>query len=208
MCDEEIQKRLPLPVEIKRLTGIRDEVISEFGIHPSTAYRELEQYCIDRNVDYIVAHNGDNFDRPFLFHELDKLKIEAPRLRSLTWIDTRKDIKYKPGEEPKSKSLQNLLVEKRFIPAIAHRALPDASNMMWLLAHYDINEILEYKKIPWIVVRAMVQFSEKDLAKAQGYSWQEINHKIYDKSWVKLLKENELDAERLKFPEHEVRVVG
>ena len=190
MYDDEIQARLPLSLEIKRLTGIRDEALSEFGVHPSTAYRELDQYCAERRVNYIVSHNGDNFDHPFVIHELDKLKIEAPYFRALPWLDTRKDIKYKEGEEPKTKSLQNLLAGKRFIPAIAHRALADAANTMWLLSHYDINEILEYHKIPWKVVRVLVSFQDKDLAKAQGYSWQEINHKIYDKCWVKLVKEN------------------
>jgi DNA polymerase-3 subunit epsilon len=206
--DEELQKRLPLPDEIKRLTGIRDEVISEFGIHPTTAYRELDAYVVERRVSFIVAHNGSNFDRPFLLHELDKFGIEAPALRTLPWLDTRRDIKYKPGEEPKQKSLAHLLMLKRFIPAIAHRALADAANTMWLLSHYDIDEIIEYAKIPWITVSVGVHYDERELAKAQGYSWQEINHKVYPKSWVKLIKGNELEAEEKKFPRHAVRIVG
>jgi len=158
-------------------------------------------------VDFIVAHNGTNFDRPFLIHELDKLGIDATTLRKLPWIDTRRDIKYPVGKEPKSKALQHLLAGKRYIPAIAHRALADAANTMWLLSHYDIEEILEYRKIPWIVVSPAVSFAEKDIAKEQGYSWQEINHKIYTKSWVKLIKKNELEAERKKFPVHELRLL-
>lgn len=207
MYDEDIAKRLPLTPLIRGLTGIRDEAISEFGVHPTTAYRELDQYCSDRNVSYLCAHNGTNFDRPFILHELDKFRVEAKTLRSLSWLDTRRDIKYAVGSEPKQRSLEYLLSKKRFIPSIAHRARPDAENTMWLLSHYPIDEIIEYAKIPWITVTVAVHYEERDLAKSAGYSWQEINYKQYPKKWVKLIKENELEAERVKFPAHPIAVL-
>lgn len=207
LCDDEIRKRLPLSQEIKALTGLRDEAVTEFGIHPATAYRELDAYCVERKVDFIVAHNGNNFDRPFILHELDELKIEAPCFRKLPWLDTRRDIVYAEGEEPRQRSLEHLLAKKRFIPAISHRALSDAENTMWLLSHYDINAIIEYAKIPWKVVQAVVHYDDREVAKANGYSWQELNHKIYPKAWVKLVKENELEAEAKKFPAHSIRVL-
>lgn len=207
MWDEDIQARLPLSPEIRRLTGIRDEALSEFGIHPSSAYRELDQYCADHHVDYLVGHNAHNFDRPFILHELDTLGIEASHFRKTPWLDTRRDIPYLPEDEPKQRSLEHLLMRKRFVPAIAHRALADAANTLWLLSHYDLNEVIEYAKIPWKVVTVPVHYEERELAKAQGYSWQELNYKIYPKSWVKLVKENALEAEAQKFPAHPLRVI-
>lgn len=207
MYDDEIAKLLPLTQEIKNLTGIRDEALSEFGVHPSTAYRALDQYCVDRKVDYLVAHNGDNFDRPFLLYELDKFGIKEHALRRLPWLDTRKDIKYPAGQEPRTRTLAELLRLKRAIPLIAHRAKSDAESTMWLLSHYDIDEILEYHKIPWIVVSPRVHYEERELAKSNGYSWQEINHKQYPKSWVKLIKADQLEAERAKFPQHQLIVL-
>lgn len=207
MYDEEIEKRLPLSETIKSLTGIRDEALSEFGVHPSTAYRELDSYCGDHRVDYIVAHNGTNFDHPFILHELDRLKIDAPVFRKIPWLDTRRDIPYAPGSEPKQRSLEYLLMRKRFVPAIAHRALADAANTMWLLSHYEIDEIIAYSKIPWKVVSPAVSYEDRELAKSNGYSWQELNYKIYSKMWVKLVKENQLEAEGKKFPAHELRIL-
>lgn len=208
MYEPEIAARLPLSDEIRKLTGLRDEAIREFGVHPSTVYRELDAYCIERNVEFIVAHNGSNFDRHFIIHELNKFDIAAARLRALPWLDTRRDIPYKKGEEPKIRSLEHLLMKKRFIPAISHRALSDAANTMWLLSHYDMGEVIEYWKIPWVVLAVGVSFQDKDLAKEQGYSWQEINYQIYPKQWVKLVKANAVEEERKKFPDHEIRVVG
>lgn len=208
LYDPEISSRLPLSPEIKALTGLRDEAIREFGVHPATVYRELDHYCAERRVEFIVAHNGTHFDRPFIIHELDKLGVEATCFRSLPWLDTRRDLPYKKGEEPKSRTLEHLLMKKRFIPAISHRALADAAHTMWLLSHYNLEEVLEYWKIPWVVLSVGVSFHDKDLAKAQGYQWQEVNYKIYPKQWVKLVKETEVESERKKFPAHEIRIIG
>lgn len=204
--DEDIKARLPLSEEIKSLTGIRDEALSEFGCGPFTAYSELERYCVDHRVDYLVAHNGENFDRPFILHELDKFKILGGRFREIPWIDTRRDIVY-DGKEPKWKSLDYLLMKKRFVPSIAHRALSDAENTMWLLSHYDLSAILERHKIPWVIVSLQVHYDDRALAKENGYSWQELNYRTYSKKWVKLIKENEIKLEEAKFPSHVVQVL-
>lgn len=202
----------PLTEKITSLTGIRDEVLREFGIHPTTVYQELDAYCSDRRVDYIVAHNGDNFDHPFLLSELDKFNIAAPTLRKLPWIDTRKDIPFK--SEPVSRKLQHLLSDlHRAHNLIAHRAMFDSAAALWLLSQYDFNEVLEYWKIPWIVIRADVPHPRKDngegkdKAKAAQYRWQEINHKIYENCWVKLIKKTELEAEKKRLPEYPILVI-
>ena len=83
----------------------------------------------------------------------------------------------------------------------------DAAATLWFLAQYDFATVEAYKKIPWKVVRAVVSFDDRELAKKEGYSWAELNYKKYDKMWVKLIKENELEAERKKFPAHEVLVI-
>ena len=207
LYDEEIEKRLPLTPEITRLTGLKSEAISEFGIHPTTALRELEQYCIDRKVDFIVGHNCTDFDRPFLLHELDKFGIQSPCLRGLPWIDTRKDIPYPQGHEPRQRSLEHLLMQKRFIPSISHRALSDAENTMWLLSHYPFEQVLEYWEKPWRVVCLDVGYEDRAIAKQNGYSWQECGNKYYSKKWVKLLKEDLISEEQKKFPEHQLKVL-
>lgn len=204
--DEGIRQRLPLSEEIKSLTGISDEALSEFGVHPTTAYLELDQYLAERRVDYIVAHNGRSFDRPFILHELEHLKIKAPHLSKIHWLDTRYDLPHE-GSKPKQNSLEHLLVLKRMIPAISHRALPDALHTMWLLSHYPIEKVIENSKTPSHVVKIFVTYEDREIAKNLGYSWEKLNGKTYKKSWVKNLRGPEIILEREKFPGHTIEIL-
>lgn len=206
LYDEGIKQRLPLTEEIKSLTGISDEALSEFGVHPTTAYRELDQYLSERRVDFIVAHNGRSFDRPFILHELDELKIEAPFLRKIHWLDTRYDLPHE-GVKPKQNSLEHLLMLKRMIPAISHRALSDALHTMWLLSHYPIEKVLENSEIPNHVVKIFVTYEDREIAKKNGYAWEKINGKTYEKSWVKMLRSPEIRLEQEKFPRHTIKIL-
>ena len=58
------EKTGPISQEIQDLTGIKDATLLEFGIHPTTIFQELDTYCAEHRVEYLVGHNCDNFDRP------------------------------------------------------------------------------------------------------------------------------------------------
>lgn len=197
MHEKEFPKLSP---EIVRLTGLTDEILEEFGTLPKANLEWLERFCEKHKVDYIVAHNGENFDKPFLFAELSRHSVAGACLRALPWIDTRTDIPF--PTEPDSRRLRHLALDCGFINPFEHRAVFDVLTMLKVLSHYDIQEVLAYQKIPFVTVRAMVPAPwndggvGKDKAKAQRYSWERLGDLVYPKWWVKRVKENQLEAER------------
>lgn len=186
----------PLTAEITKLTGITDDMLKEFGVSPLTQWMWLEKFCDKHRVDYIVAHNGENFDRPFLYAELDRAGVSGSFLRSLPWVDTRNDIPF--PTEPDSRKLKHLALDCGFINKFEHRAVFDVMTMLSVMSHYDFNEIVEYSQIPFITVRALVNYDNRELAKAQRFSWEKVGDRVYIKQWVKRIKENKFEEEKQK----------
>lgn len=194
--------------EIERLTGITQARIREFGQPPKFIFSTLEGYCKTYGVSYLVAHNGNGFDRPFLLAELARLNLDCPFLRQVGWIDTKLDIPF--DYEPESRKLNHLLMEHGYINPFPHRALFDTVFMMKMLMGYDIKEVLEYRDKKNIVIRAVVPHPRhddgagKDKAKALGFRWQEANYKPYPGWWVKVVKEDKLAEEQAKLSDYQV----
>lgn len=200
----------PQSDEIVRITGITNEMLKEFGVSPALGFARLANLVEKYKVKYIVAHNGENFDRPFLGAELNRhlpyIHALAPdagggrdavsdcvRLGGVPWIDTRSDIPYEV--EPDSRKLKHLALDLGFINPFPHRALFDVLTMLKVLSASDIEKVVEYQKIPWAVMRAVVDYKDKDQAKALRYSWEKIGEKQYPKFWVKKVKENQIEKE-------------
>jgi hypothetical protein len=70
-----------------------------------------------------------------------------------------------------------------------------------VLSHYPIQDVLEYAKIPFVTLRAMVGYEDRQLAKDQRFSWEKLGEKTFPKCWVKRVKANqvELEKSRCKF---------
>lgn len=179
--------------EIIGFTGITDGILAEFGSDPSQNLWWLNAFCAKHKVEYIVAHNGENFDRPLLYAELTRHGVDAAPLRALPWIDTRTDIPF--PSEPDSRKLKHLALDCGFINPFAHRAVFDVITMLKVLSHYELADVLEYQRIPFCTVRALVSYDEREKAKTQRYSWERIGEKLYPKVWVKRIKENQLNKE-------------
>jgi DNA polymerase-3 subunit epsilon len=184
----------PLSEEIIKITGLTDEILKEFGTPPAANLKWLDSYCKTHKIDYIVAHNGENYDRPLLYAELGRHNIAGECLRALPWIDTRTDIPF--ASEPDSRKLRHLALDCGFLNPIEHRAIFDVLTMLRVLSHYDLNAVLEYQKIPFITVRAIVSYDDRELAKKQRFSWEKIGDKTYPKWWVKKIKANKFDEEK------------
>jgi len=181
----------PLNAEVIRITGITDEMLKEFGTDPTKNLNWLDLFCKQHRVDFLVGHNSTHFDRPLLYAELDRLGVAAPTLRTLPWLDTMTDIPFVP--EPDSRKLKYLAADHGFLNPFAHRAVFDILTTFQVLANYDIQDVIEYSKVPFVVVRAVVSFDDKQLAKDRKFSWEKIGDKTYSKCWVKRIKENQLD---------------
>lgn len=178
---------------MKRVCGLTPEMLKEFGVAPQHALTYLDEECAEHGVEYIVAHNGANYDRPLLVTELDRHKLDSPTLRSIPWIDTRTDLPF--DEEPDSRKLKHLAGDHGFLNPFAHRAVFDVLTMLRVLGNYDIAKVIEYAKQPSVVMRAMVGYDERDKAKAQRYSWEKLGDKSFTKCWVKLVKEGQKEKE-------------
>lgn len=197
-----------LSEKIEHLTGITQERIREFGGSPHLAFSKLEGFCKTFGVAYLVAHNGNSFDRPFLMAELDRLDLDCQFLRQVGWIDTKLDIPF--DYEPESRKLNHLLMEHGYINPFQHRAMFDTVFMMKMLMGYDIKKVLEYRDLKNIVIRAVVPHPKhddgagKDKAKAVGFRWQEANYRPYPGWWVKIIKEDQFAKEQAKLPEYQI----
>ena len=192
----------PISAEASRITGITDDLIAKYGILPALGFKALAALAAKYKVEYIVAHNGENFDRPLFKAEyarcgdalrMDGFEPETAWITSCPWIDTKSDIPFE--FEPPSRKLAHLALDLGFLNPFPHRALFDVATMMKVLSHYDLAQVLEYQKIPWFTVRAVVSFDQKDLAKARRYSWEKIGDETYPKQWVKKVKENQFEKE-------------
>ena len=67
--------------------------------------------------------------------------------------------------------------------------------MLELLSRYDLDKVIKRAQTPNVNVRAVVSFDDRQLAKERGYYW-----KPELKLWVKPLKADEVDEEKLKAP--------
>jgi DNA polymerase-3 subunit epsilon len=190
----------PLPAEIVKLTGLTDAIIEEFGIHTSDSLLNLEE--LSKKADFIVAHNGEGFDRPLLLTEIGRFNATGPttpvdttdwNIKKLPWIDTKTDLPF--AEEPQSRRLNHLAMDQGFINPFQHRAVFDVLTMLRVMSQYPIADILAFQAIPFVTLRAVVSFDDKQKAKDLRYMWEQAGDKKYPKWWVKRVKKNLLEKE-------------
>lgn len=221
LFDDSIETLLKSPEKVRgetrsemvaRISGFTLEFLQEFGRVPYTVFSDLDHFCENTAIDYIVAHNGRDFDIPLLAAEMDRHGVKEPRFTQKTLVDTKYDLPWKV--QPDSLKLKHLAMEANFINPFPHRAVTDVLTMFKVLDQFPIEEVVEFMKIPSQIIRAMVphpkndQGKGKDLAKAAGFRWQEIGYKRFDNCWVKLIKVNKLEEEKARLPGYEVVVIG
>lgn len=179
----------PVSAEITALTGITNELLATYGVEPKSALTAT--LGMIAQADFMCAHNGTDFDRLFLEAECARIGTGP---KTLPWIDTRTDLPVAAYKRGKSASLKYMAADHGFVYP-AHRAVNDVLAMFEILAMYDIDEVIKRAQTPNVHVRAVVSFDDKHLAKERGYFW-----KPDAKLWVKPLKADEVDAEKLAAP--------
>lgn len=178
---------------MERVSGITPAMLEEFGTDATMNFQWMDKFVERHKPDYVVAHNGENFDKPIMLAELKRLGVPADDLRAIPWIDTKTDIPF--ANEPDSRKLKHLAADHGFINPFAHRAAFDVLTMLRVLSNYPIQDVLAYQKIPFVVMRAMVSYDDREKAKAERYSWEKIGDEVFPKCWVKKVKENYLQQE-------------
>jgi len=197
---ENIEEFAPIILE---LTHIDKAMCNEFGKSFADIFDLLQTQIEKYRVDYLVAHNGASFDQPFLERYVERLYGVSKLPKK--WIDTYTDVEY--PKIYKHRTLTYLCAEHGFVNPFPHAALFDVLSMLKMLQMYDLDRVVARMKEPNMIIRAMVDFKDKDLAKERRYYWQDCAGKTYVKCWVKQIKSNELESERAEAP-FEVNVIS
>lgn len=163
--------------------GIDVATLERFGLHPREAFNILRNLIAGSVA--CVAHNGTNYDKPLLAIEMERNGIQY---EPGVWIDTAQDVPY--PEKMASRRLVHLAAEHGILNPFAHRAVCDVMTMMRMLAMYPIQEVLRNATTPTIRLRALVQYEQRELAKARRFRWDGDK-----KWWVKDIKEFNVEKE-------------
>lgn len=174
------------PKELVQLTGITDQMRMEEGISSWTAHNNLNDMLKD--CDYVMAHNGNQFDKIVYEEECARLGIKHV---VRPWIDTKVDLPL--PDHIKTRKLTHLWAEHKLEGA--HRAIFDVNLMLEIFSHYDLLEVIELSKQPTIKLIASVSYHDRNLAKDRGYYWDGEN-----KRWTKELKEQAAIREQSQAP--------
>jgi DNA polymerase-3 subunit epsilon len=181
---------LEVSEEIYELTKITRRHLDK-GRHLCDVVDELESDLVRHAVDFVVAHNGLAFDKPFL-----EAKHFSAYLSKLPWLDTKIDLRF-----PKSCKMTNLTYLAAFhgfLNPFPHSAVFDVATMLKLLdtrLEEDGMDVFHRARTPVKFVQAMVGYNERELAKKRGYQWEQSGGRTFPKSWVKQLREFDVDTE-------------
>ena len=149
---------IAIPLEIQELTKISPELIIRNGHDADKVFEHTIQTI--NSSDYVIAHNGHNFDFPML-------ESNSGRPICCNRIDTCVDIPY-----PQSITTRKLiyLAAEHHLPVSkpAHRAIADCETLHQLIMCYDIKEIIERSHQPNITLRAVINREDNDLARKIG----------------------------------------
>lgn len=184
-----------LTPEIQKITGIKPEYLTTFGRKPSEVFIKLLDLM--GQVDCVVAHNGEKFDKPMLKHNMQREDLSLPDLPF--WLDSSIDIEY-PCQ---TRKLSYLAAEHGFLNPFPHRAVTDVLTMMQVVSQYDPDVIFARAKIPSITVQAVVSFDTRKKAQDRGYRWDADN-----KRWIKLIKACDYEQESAQADFKVVQLMG
>jgi DNA polymerase-3 subunit epsilon len=172
------------------VNGITPELCDKYGMDDEKALKYVLSWY--GSADVACAHNGNFFDRPLLDAWAARYGLDSQK--SKTWIDTMIDI-----ERPKKNSgrLVYMAADHGFLNPFPHRAMFDVMTTLTTLNKYDLDPVLTLAKSPTKVVKALVPFEQKDLAKSRGYFPVYENGKFA--RWELPVKEINVEREREYF---------
>lgn len=150
--------------EALKCNGLSVERLKKRGTLPHIAFARTLNF-FDKS-EAICSHNGSNFDRPILNHELKQYGL-IPREK--VWIDSRTDFTYAPSTA--SKRLSHLAVDYGIDGRQKHRALDDVFMMLELAKFQDIDRAYAKAQSPLIRIEAQTTFEQKDLVKKHRFTW-------------------------------------
>ncbi len=200
----------PQPKKIVELTGITDEMLKAQGKLPRLVFGDLSLFLLD--VDIMVAHEA-NFDKGFLAASLNKLGM--PEVQK-EWLCMKREFEW--PDKYSCHRLTHLALEHfiEFKMRDMHRAVADCGLLQQLMALYDFDEALKYKRSPDIIVGCKTVppwedgGAQKAVANKLKMSWERIDNEIVkQKHWVKKVKPFQVDQmkELIKNSGHDIKLI-
>lgn len=166
-------------------TGITKSMIEQHGTTPEVASSKL--FGLVQKADRIVAHNGNQFDKPILNHFFKRYGFgEMSGAWENNWIDTQSDVDY--PSTMRSRSLIYLAACHGFVNPFAHRAVTDVLTMLQVLSKYDVHTVIDNADSPRVKVLAQVSYEGRQKAKDAGFYWDGDN-----KQWFREMRKNQLE---------------
>lgn len=169
-----------LSEEAASISNLDEKILDRYGISCEEAMKELFNKLVIPQA--LVAHNATMFEKKILLRYAKEMGLTMP---ITPWIDTAVDVDWAP--HIRGKSLSHLAADHGFLNPFPHEALPDVLTMMKLISMYDIDKIYENAISPKIQVRAIVEFAQKEKARAAGFYWNAQSSK-----WLKTIREDQL----------------
>lgn len=193
----------PISQEVFELTGISDELLENWGAKGKdieTIMLQLKQLM--ERADYIVAHNGTNYDKPMLGAMFNRYGIPMP---DILWIDSFLDIEF--PARIRQKSMAMLEHSHGFINPFPHRALTDVMSLLKIISNYDLDRMVKLAKSPMVTLVAVLnppnwsnqkelnEFNQKKskVSRAQ-FKWNPEN-----KTWSKRVHKVLLDEGKISY---------
>jgi DNA polymerase-3 subunit epsilon len=197
------EDRIPISEEITELTGITEEMLETYGLKGEAITAALERLSeILNQADYIMAHNGEGYDRPMLGALFNRFGVPLP---GVNWIDSCKDIEF--PRKIKGRSLALLEHSHGFINPFPHRAITDVLSMLKIATKYDIPRMAALADSPEITLVAKLNAPNwKNKEDVQKFNT--IKNKVSkarfrwnpdNKTWVKKVPKLLLDEGLLDF---------
>jgi hypothetical protein len=93
-----------------------------------------------------------------------------------------------------------------FLNPFPHAALFDAMTTLKVLEQFDVAQVAARAAQPWVVLRAMVDYDNREQAKARRYYWETLGDKKYPRAWVKKVKESDVEKETAAAPFRVVQI--
>jgi len=185
--------------EITQLTGIDYNMCLQHGIAAQETSYRIKGAIAEHKVEYLVAHNGRDFDLPFIASFCQRNDVSF-FTKTLPLIDTKEDLPEELYVKARTSSLGYLAAHCGFINPFPHAALFDVMTMMKLLFRYDLKEVVRRSKIPWVIATAKVGYNDRQLAKDRKYRWEQLGDLRFPKKWVKRVKEDMIKKEQQDAP--------
>ncbi|EQC51994.1 3'-5' exonuclease [Bacteriovorax sp. DB6_IX] len=195
--------KLPLTEEVIELTGIDEQLLDDHGLVGEEIKLALQRLAlIMKKADYLMAHNGEKYDRPMLAEMYKRYGLEMP---NKIWIDTQNDIEY--PRRISHKSMAALEHAHGFINPFPHRAVTDVLSMLKIASHYDYKRMALLASSPKVKIVATLRAPNwKD--KGQVEKFNKVKSKVSrarfqwdpsSKEWSKIVHKVLIDEGRLNF---------